>query len=68
MINRTNGTLGATGNNQNHLNIVDMSDNESRETIITNPVYAEREREKLAFRLDRLNDKRCRYESQEMFI
>ena len=65
-----NGTLnfGATENNENNLNVINISDNESRETIITNPIYAEREREKLAFRLDRLNDKRCRYESHENFL
>ena len=49
--NRTNGTLGATENNQNNLNVTNISDNESRETFITNPVYAEREREILTFRL-----------------
>ena len=42
--------------------------NDSTETIITNHAYVERERENLAFRLDRLNDKQCRYESHELFL
>ncbi len=37
-------------------------------TIITNPAFAEREKEQLTFKLDKLNDKKCRYESHEAFL
>ena len=42
----------------------------STETIVRNPVYQELEREKehLTFKLDKLNDKKCRYESHEAFL
>ena len=39
----------------------------STEAVVMNPRYGN-ERERLAFRLDRLNDKRCRYESHELFL
>ena len=59
------GNVGGTDNGAN-LDVDDnlFSDNESRETILPNPAFAE----KLAFRVDRLNDKRCRYESHEQFL
>ena len=42
----------------------------STETIMQNPVHREVEREKehLTFKLDKLNDKKCRYESHEAFL
>ena len=51
------------------LNDVEI-DNASTETIIRNPMYRETDREKehLTFKLDRLNDKRCRFESHEAFL
>ena len=40
----------------------------STETVIRNHGYNQRERESLAFRLDKLNDKKCRYVSHESFL
>ena len=48
------------------INNLDLS--ASTDTVISNPAYAEREKENLAFRLDKLNDKKCRYESHEAFL
>ena len=42
----------------------------STETVVHNPRYRETEREKehLTFKLDKLNDKKCRFESHEAFL
>ena len=39
-----------------------------KETAVRNHGYNQREQESLAFRLDKLNDKKCRYVSHESFL
>ena len=39
-----------------------------KETVVRNHGYNQREQESLAFRLDKLNDKKCRYVSHESFL
>ena len=46
---------------------LNIQGNVSIETVVT-PSVMDREKEKLAFKLDKLNDKRCRYESHEAFL
>ena len=40
----------------------------SNETVVSNPGFYLKEKEHLTFKLDRLNDKKCRYESHEAFL
>ena len=40
----------------------------SNVTVVNNPGYYAREKEHLTFKLDKLNDKKCRYESHEAFL
>ena len=62
------------------VNEIDLSETTSTDTVISNPAAVtsennnatfgadEREKESLAFRLDKLNDKKCRYDSHEKFL
>ena len=64
-----NGLESETGNSSDGNNTSrNELQTESMETVINNRGYVNRERENLAFCLDKLNDKNCRYESHENFL
>ena len=46
---------------------MDVHNSESTETVVR-LAYIDKEKESLAFKLDRLNDIKCRYESHEAFL
>ena len=49
------------------LNSEEIQGNASIETVVS-PSQMDKEKERLVFKLDKLNDKRCRYESHETFL
>ena len=43
-------------------------ESDSTETVMSNPTYNSKEKEYLAFKLDKLNDKKARFESHESYL